>query len=263
MAEMLMNRQIKPVGEAPSRMSVMIWGPAGFGKTTLASTFPGKKLLINFDPDGYMSITGADDVSIVDFSDLDSAAINTLKDQKDPLKLSALIADYDTIIFDSVTNVAHKTLQHAISITPKATFEFPGIPAYSVRNSYMLAFIKNLLILTAKHNKHAVFIAHEGAPNTNDDGTINYITIALSGDMPNRAAIDFSEVWYLMDDGKKKKIMIRPGRNRRPMKTRMFKTTEAVEFVWTFNPETREGMYVSDWYQSWLDNGKKKISLPT
>lgn len=34
--------KIKQGGEAPTRLSMLLWGPAGCGKTTLAATAPGK-----------------------------------------------------------------------------------------------------------------------------------------------------------------------------------------------------------------------------
>ena len=43
--------QITKPNELPDEMFGLIWGPAGTGKTTLACTAPGNKLLINFDPD--------------------------------------------------------------------------------------------------------------------------------------------------------------------------------------------------------------------
>ena len=41
--------------ETVRRFSAVLWGPAGMGKTTLAMTAPGRKALINFDPDGPVS----------------------------------------------------------------------------------------------------------------------------------------------------------------------------------------------------------------
>lgn len=256
------SRQLFKAAEAPSRITLLLWGDAGTGKTTLAATMPGRKLHVCIDPDGYLSIANFPDVTVLDISDMSSADLNTIKDEKSPLGLLQYVDDYDTFIFDSVTKVADKALRHAIGITPKATFEFPGIAAYSVRNSYVLAFVRNLLAFTAKHNKHAVFIAHESAPAQNEDGSVGVVSIALSGDMPNRAAIDFSEVWNLSDANKTKRIMIRPGRNKKPMKTRMFKTNGDIEFDWKFDVETLEGMYISDWYEAWLEGGKQKLALP-
>ena len=48
-------------------MSLLLWGASGTGKTTLACTAPGKKLLILFDPDGDASIAERDDVDVVTY----------------------------------------------------------------------------------------------------------------------------------------------------------------------------------------------------
>ena len=52
----------------PRRMSTIIWGPSGAGKTTLAATAPRPILWVNFDPDGTSSLMDQDDIHIADFS---------------------------------------------------------------------------------------------------------------------------------------------------------------------------------------------------
>ena len=257
------GKSITSASGSIKRLTALLWGPAGTGKTTLACTAPGKKLLVNFDPDGQASVAGWPDVDVLDLSDAtNSQVVEGFKRTNDPLGLAAVIENYDTIIVDSLTNVGHKALMHAISIAPKATLEFPGIPAYAIRNMYMVQLVKNVLALTNKYSKHCIFIAHEGAPTMNDEGMVMHITMSLSGDMPNRTALDFSEVWYIMEANKGRRILIRPGRTRKPMKTRMFDTTGEIEFEWDFDPEDQTGMRIDQWYAAWQENGLKKLPVP-
>lgn len=258
------GKTIGPASQSVKRITMLLWGSAGIGKTTLACTAPGKKLLVNFDPDGQASVAGWDDVDVLDLSDAPIAqVVEGFKKVNDPMGLSAAIEDYDTIIFDSLTNIGHKALMHAIATTPKATLEFPGIPAYAVRNMYMTQLVKNVLSFTNKHSKNCIFIAHEGAPVTNDEGMVLHITMALSGDMPNRAALDFSEVWYMMEANKSRRILVRPGRNRKPMKTRMFETAGEIEFEWLFDADDQDGMRIADWYAAWQAGNLKKLPIPS
>lgn len=245
------------------RFTQLLWGPSGSGKTTLACTAPGKKLLINFDPGGPESVSHMDDVSVLDLAAEGQKLVPSFKNANNPLGLKSIIDEYDTFIFDSLTNVAHIALQEAVAQAPKSTVEFPGIPGYTLRNTYMVQFVKNLLALTGRHNKHCIMIAHEAAPTTNDDGMILHITMSLSGDMPNRASIDFSEVWNLTENKKgQQTIMVRPARLKQPCKTRMFGDRGTQEFVWKFDSDTQEGMKIADWWEEYTSTGKK-ISLPT
>src|SRR5215472_8829481 len=55
--------------EAPSardmRIALLLWGSAGAGKTTLAATAPGRKLVLMCDPDGELSLVDRDDIQHV------------------------------------------------------------------------------------------------------------------------------------------------------------------------------------------------------
>ncbi len=249
------------------RMTGLFWGPPGGGKTTLACTAPGRKLLVNFDPDGPASVAGWDDVDVVDFSSAAPATLEQAKNTNNPLGLASVIESYDTIVFDSLTNIGYKTLMHGVGTTKNATVERPGLQAYGVRNALILQLIKNTLALTNKFNKHCIFIAHEAPPTTNDDGVILYITLALGGQLPDQAALDFSEVWNIGDlgAGRNRRIMIRPARSKKPCKTRMFQTTGEPEFEWQFDPDdldNKNNMTLEKWYNAWQANGMKKLELP-
>ena len=260
---MLGGRPISNNTDRPKRLTGLFWGSAGTGKTTLACTAPGRKLLINFDPDGPASVTEFKDVDVVDFSDPSTAITERFKNNNNPMGLADVIDSYDTIIIDSLTNVAHKALMAGITMTKGATIERPSPGAYGVRNALTLQLVKNVLALTSKHNKHCIFIAHEDSPVTDDENNIVYITLSLGGKLPEQAALDFSEVWHVADMGvgRDRRIAIRPSRKRKPMKTRMFQTTGDVEFDFVFDPDTQKGMRLSDWFEEWVETGAK-LPLP-
>ena len=76
--------------------------------------------------------------------------------------ISKVIDDYDTIIVDSLTNAQHMAVMHAVTVVKGASIERPSLQGYGHRNALITQLVKNLLRLTAKHDKHVIFIAHEG-----------------------------------------------------------------------------------------------------
>lgn len=253
--------EVKKVGELPERLTGLLWGPAGQGKTTLACTAPGKKLLLNFDPDGPASIAYRTDTDVADMSDMSASLADQAKSEN-PFGLRVALGAYDTLIVDSLTNYGYKALMHGVATSKGATIERPSLQGFGVRTALTVALVKNILVMTKKLNKHVLFIAHEASPDKNEEGIIQQITIALGGQLPTQIPLDLSEVWYIHDTGKERKIMIRPARQRRPMKTRMFSTQGDVEFTWKYNSDTGEGAGIAEWFKAWVDGGKQKLPLP-
>jgi hypothetical protein len=263
---------IVEAGSKPQRISALIWGTTGGGKTTLACTAPGRKLILNFDPDGPMSISGRTDVDVADFAGSTDVLVEQFKDNENPFGLKAVLEKYDTFIVDSVSMVAEMTLSAGVRKSKamstsgggKISLEVPGLQSYQIRNSLALQLVTNMLAFTARHNKHIIFIAHEAAPDRDGDGVIQNVSVLLGGQLPELVGLKFSEIWCLYDNQttKQKLILIRPARSRKPCKTRMFQTTGAPEFEWKFNPETLEGEGLASWFKKYLDNGQQKIPLP-
>lgn len=247
---------IKKAGTKEQRMSLLLWGASGTGKTTLACTAPGRKLLVLFDPDGDASIAEREDVDVVDMSSAKNSIVEQFK-QESVMGIGKVIDQYDTIIIDSLTNAQHMSVMHAVTVVKGASIERPSLQGYGHRNALITQLVKNLLRLTAAHNKHVIFIAHEAQPQTNDEGVVTAITVALGGQLQTAAPVDFSEVWCLQDTGKSRRILIRPARSYKPCKTRMFETTGAPEFTWSYAPDN-----IEQWYNAWRDSGYKKQPLP-
>jgi len=248
--------EVKPTGQKDQRISLLLWGASGTGKTTLACTAPGKKLLVLFDPDGDASIAERDDVDVVPMYEARNNIVDQFK-QESVMGISKVIDQYDTIIIDSLTNAQHMSVMHAVTVVKGASIERPSLQGYGHRNALITQLVKNLLRLTAKHNKHVIFIAHEGQPQTDDNGVVTAVTVALGGQLQTAAPVDFSEVWCLQDTGKTRRIMIRPARSYKPCKTRMFETTGAPEFTWKHT-----GTEIADWHEAWQSAGYKKQPLP-
>ncbi len=260
--------EVKGASESIKRVNGLVWGDAGCGKTTLAATLPGKKLWLQFDQDGADSVAFVPDVDIADFSGSSPSITAQFKNEANPLGLKDAMEKYDTFIFDSITNIVDKTLMKGIADTTNATVERPSPAAFGTRNALAIRLIKNVMRLTRMHNKNVFFIAHEGAPTTDKEGTVMHISLALGGQLPSNLGIDFSEFWgmYQTDSSRERRIAIRPIRKRKPMKTRMFRQDGEGEFEWKFNADDwdnpkNEPHRFDTWFGMW-SHFNEKLPLP-
>lgn len=258
--------QVQSAETKDRRISALIWGPAGSGKTTLAATAPGRKLWVNFDPDGTDSIAYRDDILIADLSNQKYTITDKFKSD-DGLGIGKLLADpdagIDTVVVDSLTAYSQLAVESGIANTKGATLERPSPGAYGARNALTLRLVTGILRLTALHKKHVIFTTHEDSAVTDENGNTLYITMMLGGKLPDQAALQISEVWYMNDTGKERRIATRPVRGRKPMKSRMFDNTTTPEFVWQYDINKPDPKYeMATWFKEWEAGGCKKIAVP-
>lgn len=273
--------EVKSGKETPSRMAVVIWGPATCGKTTFAATAPGKKLWISLGDNEHITVAHREDVVIVDVSNLGYQDLFKQAQNDNPFGLDKFLSenqDVCTVVLDSVTALEYKALQKAVgegigrsarnSFVP--TMELPGISAYGGRNAIVLQTLTGVLRVTAKHNVHVIFTAHEADPvMIEGQGTVDYYAIQLGGKLINNVTWRLSEIWYMFQEttgDRKRGIAVRPTRKRKPMKSRMFRMNEDADFVLDYDAELPDDapgqMTIAQWYDAWMDNDKGKISIP-
>jgi len=263
-----MDLKIEHPTDAPSRLSMILWGDAGSGKTTLACTAPGRKLFLMLDPDGDMSIRHMPNWSRVNFANNTPSEVMRAANDVDPFGIATILNDYDTLVFDSLTKFSEIALRYAVTQPQasgarfRATYEAPGISGYGLRNSYVGSLISNLLRVTGKLNKHLILITHERDGDIDDQGRIVSVKMMLGGQLPNVTSKDISEVWHMRDNNGKRTIAIRPERLRSPMKSRMFDMSSSTSFPWYYNASKLEGQQLADWWHIYTTNGYKKLELP-
>lgn len=250
------------------RLSAIIWGEAGCGKTTLASTAPGKKLWLLLDPDGLISVADRPDIKKIDLTKEDERIVSEFK-KADPFGLSKTLQEggFNTLVVDSLTRASELALRHIVPLTYKATMENPTPSGYGARNLIIVNFMHYLLRLTAKLGVNIIFITHEGAPNTTESGQIMSVSMMLGGQLPNLVSKDIGEVWNMADivQGQKRGryIAVRPTRQRSPMKSRIFDLSgDKVEFLWNYNPTTKAGITLEELWNKWKGGGYAKLPIP-
>lgn len=273
--------QLGPVTlEAPQahtkRIAALIWGDFGTGKTTFAATAPGRKLLLNVDPDGYVAVSHRDDVVLADLVPLDNRNFFVQLQNENPLGLDEYLEqnpDIETVILDSATALRDRAIHFAVDkgvgksvksgFVP--TIEEPGMSAYGARNQIVLEVVSGLLRVTAKHKRHCIITAHEADPEKDEKGIVLYITMNLGGQLYQGVGYRLSEIWYFSQEpnSTRRRLAIRPTRLRRPMKTRMFVDNTEAEFFLNYDstkPDKGQET-IAAWYDRWVKSGNK-IPIP-
>lgn len=265
--------------ETPSRMAILLWGAATCGKTTLAATAPGTKLWLSFGDNEHVTISHREDVLIVNVADMDYSELFKHAQSDNPFGLDKFLeenTEVETVVCDSVTAIEYKALQKSVGegigrgkgFTP--TMEAPGISAYGGRNAIVLEVITGILRVTAKHNVHVIFTAHEADPTmVEGTSTIDYYAIQLGGKLVNGVTWRLSEIWFMSQETtgeRKRSLAVRATRKRRPMKSRMFDLKGDPEFYVNYDadkPDDAPGqMTIAQWYDQWIEGDKKRIPIP-
>lgn len=258
------GRTVAPPTADNLRIALSIWGDSGSGKTTLAATAPSGLLWMLFDPDGALSLVGRNDIFVLDLSG-DPHAVTRKFEAPDPFGLIRTLKENDwiqTLVVDSLTSYTDLALQAAVAGTTKATLEVPMIAGYARRNTIVRRMVNTLLRITKQLNKHVIFITHEAAPTTDDNGKVLHIGMALNEGAANNLSMMLNETWHLSRTDTEHRIAVRPCRLRKPMKTRMFDGKQP-EFVWRYNPETNTGGTITDWFEQWKSNNGARIAMPS
>jgi hypothetical protein len=268
--------------KSPARAAILLWGPAGSGKTTFAATAPGMKLWCSFGDNEATPVSGRKDVMIADLSGLTVDETFKHAQSDNPFGLDSILSDnrhIGTVVVDSATAIAYRALQKAVGdglgrgklFTP--TMEAPGIAAYGGRNAIVLATLTGFLRVTAKHNVNVVITAHEDDPTMKTEvqggkavEVIDFIGVQLGGKLVNNMTWRLSEIWNLREVKDKRVLTIRNYGLRRPMKTRMFTTKEVPQIELTYDPDiadTAKGqMTIAAWHEGWLGNGRRSLAIP-
>ena len=274
---------IKRGTEAGVRLSMLMWGQAGTGKTTWAATAPGDKLWLSFGDNEHASVSHRSDVYVMDLSAIPADQVFLHGISNNPFGLDNELAErkgIKTVVCDSLTAIQYLGLQKAVTDRLGASPSFvpsmqaPGRAAYGGRNANLIGIMKSLLYVTGKHKVHIVFTAHENDPITRVDNkgveSVESIGMSLGGQLVNNVSAQISEIWNFRQEagGKRNRIVTtRISGMRKPMKTRMFSQKGESSFTVTYDPDkpgTAPGqLTIAGFWEQWLRNGMQKIGVPT
>jgi hypothetical protein len=167
--------QIKPVAEIAHTASYAIYGRAGSGKTTLASTFPKPMLLLDIRDKGTDSIS--------DVKGIDVLPIEALEDIEDIYYyLRENPKKYKTLVFDTVTEMQKIVMKSVVLSKSKKKVDESRIGDWGSmarRDWGDVAGIMNKWIADFRDlDMEVVFLAQERVKNVDDDeeGEDNQLT---------------------------------------------------------------------------------------
>jgi AAA domain len=254
------------------RMTILLWGPAGDGKSTLAATAPGKKFWLSFGDNEHQAVLGRKDVEVMHLYKYNYDEVLKHGRSDNPFGLDHILArdtSIETVVLDSVTALTDMALRQAVAMRLGAgqgftpTMEHPGMSAYGGRNAITLDVLQKLLRITAKHDVHLIITAHEADPEKDKEGVVQFITIMLGGKLVNNVTWRLSEIWYLSQDSKGRQLAVRPTRKHRPMKSRMFTGIGEPEFVLLYdsNKPDKGQMTIASFYERWVTK-ESKLPIP-
>lgn len=275
-------------GYEEKRLSALLWGDAGSGKSVYASTAPGTKLWLLFDPDGTMSLSGRDDVQVLDFASESDSIVDKFISPAFYNELGNYLNNnpqIETVVFDSITTFGAKALSHGVALLANdavarrakfvPTITTPGQDGYGKRHNYTKYMMSNLLALTGKLKRHMIFIGHNGGETKDEKGNTIEELLNAGAKLVSEGPNLLSEVWYLRKvrvagQAAKRYVYVDPQiitgtAMTRPMKTRIFNTNNVPNprFLITYDQTTGEGgpTIANLWKQ--LCEKKSKLSLPT
>jgi len=269
MTELTVQTNPKPT----PRLAGLIWGNAKVGKTTYAASSPGKKYIINLDPEGYIAVDHRDDVEVWDYSDQEpkrvidffTTKLGTRIDQSDA-------KPGDTFIFDSITVMNQHGLMTAIangvgeSRSFKPSIEMPGLAAYGARTQYLIHSMQPVLRATRRKGCNIWFIAHEDTPERNDKGDFLYQSILMSDNAINQTSAAISEIWRMsVGTSNNREVFIRQTNLYKPMGSRIFRMDEGSSFKLKYDidkPDLDQPHSIASLWQKYLDGNGQKLHAP-
>lgn len=133
----------------PTTVKMMVYGQAGFGKTTLALSAP-KPLLLDFD-------NGVKRVNLSHLEGVDIVQVSSWQDVQ--MVMQEDLSAYQTIVVDTIGKMMD------FIITAKCGSAHPKIQDWGRINQEFKWFIRTLSML----NKNTVFVAHRDVRKEGDD----------------------------------------------------------------------------------------------
>ena len=250
------------------RLVGIIWGDTKVGKTTWACSLPGRKLLINFDPEGYSSIAQREDVDVIDLSnELPKDAMRMASQAATFIKENA--DKYSSVITDSITTLTETSLYAAIANGVGKSDKFapsldaPGLSAWGARNNGVNDIIGKIIRATGQTKLHCFFIAHADDPEFSKDGkSIVQQTIMVSAKIRQMAGLKVSEIYYMETSQGRRKVYLTSYGVKKPMGSRIFNTEKFKSFDLHYDPtkpDAGQNCSLHNIVQMWQETGFKKL----
>lgn len=144
---------VKPVSEIEDKMTMLVYGRSGTGKTTLAGTFPTPILLVDVQEEGVGPLRKIKGIDVLEVDEW--AVLNNLPYEIEGTK-------YKSVIIDSISMVQTLRVQTILKSSGKTLM--------TQQNWGEVAGDLQRFILTLRElSQHLLFIAHDRTMNASDE----------------------------------------------------------------------------------------------
>lgn len=191
------------------RLSILVYGQSGSGKTSVAATLPGKVLIVNAE-NGLLSISSGKEMAVYDITvDKDGKELgrewrfekllHLLKEV-----LPGMTEKFDWLVFDSLTEISQNVAE---ALKKKYPDKSDSLKLWGEYNDLMVAFIKQL----RDYRPFNILLLALDSIDKDDTGK-RFTGVDINGKVSSRVPALLDEVFYLKDfegaDGKKVKKLI-------------------------------------------------------
>jgi len=164
--------KVRKPGKQRKYRCYVFYGPAGTGKTTLASTFPGPIAMGDFRDQGDDSISDVDDLEVYQIETWDDAETFYWQAKKGKLKDSAgKPFKPETLVIDTATNWQQMCIEHVLEMKKKKSSKMAGDWGSMTKQEWgeVASLMKQWLALYKSLEMNIVFLAQQRVFNADED----------------------------------------------------------------------------------------------
>jgi len=185
--------KMSDINRVDTYLRVLVYGPAGAGKTEFSGSFPRPIWIADFDGK-YKPLVGQKDIDVTSYSTPDILrSPDVFRQFKKDWREVSKDDRYKTMVLDSLTSFDTINLKYFCSLSKGGIEETPTLSVYGDQSNYYSFFFSELKGVT----KNVVITAHEFYNVDGDSGIHNILPLITGKSILAKLPSQFEELWYL------------------------------------------------------------------